>query len=248
MNAEFHAEREAQIKRIAASDDLKNLGTDFVVRSAELRYSYNFDWLGRPVIQYPQDIMAMQEILWRVQPDLVIETGIAHGGSLILYASLLELNAICGGPQNARVLGIDIDIRESNRTAIESHPLCRRIEMIEGSSVDQDIVHKVHDVASHYQKVVVILDSNHTHEHVLNELRYYSPLVTCDSYLIVFDTIVEFMPDESFPDRPWGKGDNPHTALMQFLTEADRFEIDHTICDKLVITVAPDGYLKCLRD
>lgn len=212
------------------------------------KYSYHFEWLGRPIIQYPQDLIAMQEIIWSVQPDLIIETGIAHGGSLIFSASILELNAGCGGPQDAEVLGLDIDIRPHNREAIEGHPMFKRITMIEGSSIDDAVAAKVHDFARSKKRVLVILDSNHTHMHVRRELELYSSLVKAGSYLIVFDTVIEDMPEDAFPDRPWGKGDNPKIAVWEFLESNDRFEISREIQDKLLLTVAPDGYLKCLKD
>lgn len=212
------------------------------------KYSYHFEWLGRPIIQYPQDMVAMQEIIWRVQPDLIFETGIAHGGSLIFSAAMLELNAACGGPQNAEVLGLDIDIRAHNREAIEKHPMFKRITMIEGSSIDEDVAAKVHKFAEDKKRVLVILDSNHTHAHVAKELELYSSLVKAGSYLVVFDTVIEDMPEGAFPDRPWGKGDNPKTAVWEFLKSNDRFEISREIQDKLLLTVAPDGYLKCVKN
>ncbi|MEQ8370395.1 MAG: cephalosporin hydroxylase family protein [Alphaproteobacteria bacterium] len=206
------------------------------------KYSYHFTWLGLPVIQFPQDIVAMQEILWQTRPDLVIETGIARGGSLVLHASILEL---IGGP--GRVLGIDVDIRPHNRQAIESHPLARRIDLLEGSSVDDRIMQQVRAAAAKAERVLVILDSLHTHDHVRRELDLYAPLVTRDSYLIVMDTCVEDMPADFFPDRPWGLGDNPKTALRDFLKTTDRFETDREVHDKLQITVAHEGYLRCVR-
>ena len=211
------------------------------------KYSYNFSWLGRPIIQYPQDIVAMQEIIWRVNPDLIIETGIAHGGSLIFSASMLELNAACGGPQNAEVLGVDIDIRAHNREAIEAHPMFKRISMIQGSSIAPEIIEQVKAKASGKQRVLVCLDSNHTHDHVLAELQAYAPLTSVGSYCVVFDTIIEDMPDEMFPDRPWGPGNNPKTAVWEWLKTNTEFEIDRQTDYKLLISVAPDGYLKRVR-
>lgn len=216
---------------------------DWFLWSTTRRYSYQFTWLGRPIIQYPQDLVAMQEIIWQVRPQLIVETGIAHGGSLVFYASMLQL---LGG--EGRVLGIDIDIRTHNRQAIESHPLAGRIEMIEGSSIDPAIVRRVHERAAAHGPVLVVLDSNHTHQHVLAELAAYSPLVTEGSYVVVFDTVVEDMPAGSFPDRPWDKGNNPKTAVREFLAANPRFAIDRDIETRLQITVAPDGYLKCLAD
>lgn len=217
--------------------------SSFFLKSCEYRYSYNFAWLGRPIIQYPQDIVAIQEILWQVKPDLVVETGIAHGGSLVLSASVLELIG-----ESGKVIGIDVEIRDHNRAAITAHPLAKRITMIEGSSVDPMVVDHVLRLAAGKRRVVVILDSSHTHEHVMKELKLYSPLVRAGSYLIVLDTVIEDMPPDSFPARPWGPGNNPKTAVREFLAHTDRFEIDKEIQNKLLLTVAPDGYLKCVKD
>jgi cephalosporin hydroxylase len=187
--------------------------------------------------------MAMQEIIWRVRPELIIETGVAHGGSLVFYASMLEL---IGG--TGTVLGIDIEIRPHNRAALESHPLFQRIQLIEGSSVDSDVAAQAQHAASTCRSVLVVLDSNHTHDHVLRELELYSPLVTKESYLVVFDTVVEEMPVDSFPDRPWGPGNNPMTAVRAFLEGNSRFVMDQELSNKLLLTVAPDGYLKCISN
>ena len=223
-------------------DNLQELTNQWFVESCKYKYSYNFSWMGRPIIQFPQDIMAMQEIIWQVKPDLIVETGIAHGGSLIFYASMLELIG------EGQVLGIDVDIRQHNRVEIEQHPMFKRITMIEGSSIDEEIAKQVYDLAKGKSRILLVLDSNHTHDHVLKELELYSPLVTKDSYLVVFDTVVEDMPEDFFPDRPWGKGNNPKTAVWEFLKTNKRFEVDKDIEAKLLITVAPDGYLKCLED
>lgn len=231
------------IEAMQADLELKELRQQMVLKIAKYKYSYNFTWCGRPIIQLPDDMMTLQEIVWEVQPDLIVETGIAHGGSLIYYASMLE---IIGGDRFA--LGIDIDIREHNRVAIEQHPMFKRIKMIQGSSVDQEVMRKVYEIASGKKRVMVALDSNHSHGHVLEELELYSPLVKKGSYVIVFDTIVEDMPEDFFPDRPWGKGNNPKTAVWKFLETNDRFVIDKDVENKLLFTVAPDGYLKCIRD
>lgn len=231
-----------QIDRMAADGEADGLRRELMVRSAEHRYSYNFSWLGRPIIQYPEDIAAMQEIVWKVKPDLIVETGIAHGGSLIFYASVLELIG------HGQVLGIDVDIRDHNREAIEAHPLFKRITMLEGSSIDPAIADEVRAQAGRANRVLVVLDSNHAEAHVLEELKLYSPLVTRGSYLVVFDTVVEWLPDDAFPDRPWGVGDNPMTAVQKFLQTTDRFELDPEYNGKLLLTVAPNGYLRCVRD
>ncbi|MDR7947311.1 cephalosporin hydroxylase family protein [Achromobacter aegrifaciens] len=218
------------------------------------KYSYHFDWLGLPIIQYPQDIVAMQELIWAVKPDLIIETGIARGGSLVFSASMLALldmaDAIETGttidPRKSKrkVLGVDIDIRDHNRTAIEAHPMATRIQMIQGSSIAPETVAQVLAAAAGYERILVCLDSNHTHEHVLAELEAYAPLTSPGSYCVVFDTVIEDLPASMFPDRPWGPGNNPKTAVWEYLKSHAEFEIDRTIPDKLQITVAPDGFLK----
>jgi cephalosporin hydroxylase len=219
----------------------------FMATSFAAKYSYNFSWLGRPIIQYPQDVLAMQELIWSVQPELIIETGIAHGGSLIFSASMLELNAACGGPADARILGIDIDIRAHNRAAIEAHPMMRRITMIEGSSVAPEVVARVRQLAAGKKRVLVALDSNHTHDHVLAELEAYAPLTTVGSYCVVFDTIVENLPEELSVDRPWGPGNNPMTAARRYLRDHPEFEVDRRVDNKLMISVTPEGYLRRVR-
>lgn len=237
---EFVQECKNRVSSYENNEELQNAAAKFNTASNKAQYSYNFKWMGRPIIQYPQDMIAMQELIWDIQPDLIIETGIAHGGSLIFYASLLELIG------KGEVLGIDIDIREHNRIEIEKHPMFKRIKMIQGSSIDPETVEQVKAAAAGKEKIVVVLDSNHTHEHVLEELRYYAPLVSVGSYIVVFDTIVENLPDNYIPGmkRPWGIGDNPMTAVDAFLKENDQFEINKDIDNKILISVAPEGYLK----
>lgn len=237
----FKKEKENNILLQGSNENLKNAADAFMRDSINTRYSYNFTWLGRPIIQYPQDMISMQEIIWDIKPDLIIETGIAHGGSLIYYASLLELIG------KGEVLGIDIDIRKHNKEEIEKHPMYRRIKMLEGSSIDKGVVEKVSALAKGKDTVLVILDSNHTHDHVLEELRLYSPFVTKKSYIVVFDTIVENLAEGDFNDRPWRVGNNPKTAVTEFLRSNSDFEIDSAIDNKLMISVAPEGYLKRVR-
>lgn len=221
---------------------------DFLLQSINDRYSYNFSWLTRPIIQYPQDIVAFQEIVSSVNPDLIVETGIAHGGSLVLSASLLCLLDVMEGidprQSHRKVVGVDIDIRPHNRKALDEHPLRFKMELIEGSSIDPVIVKQVRTHASDAQRVLVSLDSNHTHDHVLAELNAYADLVSVDSYCIVFDTVVEDLPEGSFPDRPWDVGNNPKTAVHQWLKSHPEFEIDKDIDNKILISVAPGGYLR----
>jgi len=235
----------------------KKLSSDWLQRAFFQKYMYNFSWLGRPIIQVPIDIVAVQELVWKIKPDLIIETGIAHGGSLIMNASMLALLDLCEAIESGatldpkqskrKVLGIDIDIRIHNRGAIEAHPMSSRIEMIEGSSIASEVVAQVHKVAADHERILVCLDSMHTHDHVLAELEAYAPLVTPGSYCVVFDTIIEDMPEDVFPDRPWGVGNNPKTAVWEYLKTHSEFEIDTSIQDKLLITVAPDGFLKRVK-
>ncbi|MCH8618787.1 cephalosporin hydroxylase family protein [Undibacterium sp. TS12] len=241
---QFEIERDARIEQLGQDLDFQKQSRDWLEQSMRKQYVYNFSWLGRPIIQNPIDMVAMQELIWTVQPDLIIETGIAHGGSIIYSASLLELNAACGGNPNAKVVGIDIDIRQHNKDAILQHPMSRRIQMLEGSSVASDIVDQVKAIAAGKQKVLVFLDSNHTHEHVLAELQAYAPLVTQGSYCVVFDTFVEDVPADVFDNRPWQPGNSPKTAVHEYLKTHPEFVIDKSMDNKLQITVAPDGFLK----
>jgi cephalosporin hydroxylase len=238
---QFVEERQQRIDRNESNSGLQVAADAFNEESNKAQYSYNFSWMGRPIIQYPQDMVAMQEIIWNLKPDLIIETGIAHGGSLVYYASLLQLIG------KGEVLGIDIDIREHNRKEIEAHPMFGRIKMIQGSSLDENIVAQVKAYAEGMKTILVCLDSNHTHDHVLRELELYSGFVTEGSYIVVFDTIVEDLPDNYLPGRMWSKGDNPKTAVYDFLRTNSQFEIDRNIDNKLLVSVAPEGYLKRVR-
>jgi cephalosporin hydroxylase len=237
----YKAECKDRIDLQGKNEQLLQVSKDFTEATIRSGYSYNFTWMGRPIIQYPQDMIAMQEIIWAIKPDLIIETGIAHGGSLIFYASILELIG------KGEVLGIDIDIREHNRLEIEKHPMYKRIKMIQGSAISKEIIEQIEPHAADKKTVMVCLDSNHTHDHVLKELELYSPFVTIGSYLIAFDTIVEDLPADLYKDRPWSVGDNPKTAVFEFLKKNTNFEIDHSIDNKLLISVAPEGYLKRIK-
>lgn len=239
--ARFFAEVASNIEGLRSDPDLRALSRMWARAVGPHRYSYNFTWMGRPILQVPQDVMAMQELIFRVRPDVVVETGIAHGGSLAFYASMLEL---LGGDRF--VLGVDVDIRPHNRREIDAHPMRPRIRMLEGSSIDPAIVREVQE-ATRGRKVLAALDSNHTHEHVLAELRAYAPLVEEGSYLVVFDTLIEDLPASFSSGKPWGPGCNPKTAVRAFLDECDRFVPDEDIDAKLQISVAPGGYLRCVR-
>ena len=253
-NKSFAQERAENVSQMNKDDNINKLGLNFLRDSADFKYSYNFDWLSRPIIQYPQDIVATQEIIWKVKPDLIIETGIAHGGSLVLSSSILALldysYALETGslldPQtpNRKVIGVDIDIREHNLKALNQHPMRNRMELIEGSSVDPDIINRIYDLSKDYKCILVFLDSNHTHDHVLSELYAYAKLVSRGSYCVVFDSVIEDLPNELSSNRSWGSGNNPKTALWKYLENNSELFIDKDIVNKLLITVAPDGYLK----
>ncbi len=245
MNAieQFNSEKKENIEKMGSDLQMQQQGLSFLVQTAPYKYSYNFTWMGRPIIAFPQDMIAMQEIIWTVKPDLIIETGIAHGGSIIYYASLLELVG-----NDGLVVGIDVDIRKHNRELIETHPMFKRIKLIEGSSTSDGVLKEIKEIVSGRKTVMICLDSNHTHEHVLEELKLYAPLTSVGSYCVVFDTVVEDMPSGyNWNGRPWGKGNNPKTAVWEFLETHDEFEIDRSIPNKLLITVAPDGYLRRVK-
>lgn len=239
---QFKSERAERIAANGEDSPLRNAAQHFLSESLRTKYSYNFTWMGRPIIQYPQDLLALQEIIWHVKPDLIIETGIAHGGSIIFSASMLDLIG-----ENGKVVGIDIDIRAHNRVEIEKHSMYKHITMIEGSSIDEEIVRQVRELAANSKKVMVFLDSNHTYDHVLKELELYAPLVTPGSYLVVYDGVIEEMPDHLSDERPWGRGNNPLTAIRKFLQDNADFIPDVEIENKLLITAAPSGYLKRIR-
>jgi len=237
----FEEEKKKNIEKLGRCKKIKSLVLKLINDSAKYKYSYNFSWLGRPIIQFPQDIIAMQEIVWKVKPDLIIETGIAHGGGLIFYASILKLI------DNGEVLGIDIDIRIHNKKEIKKHKMFKRIKMIEGSSTNEGVIKEVEKIVRKHKKVLVCLDSLHTHDHVLRELELYSKFVSKGSYLVIFDTVIEYMPKGFFKNRPWDKGNNPATAVRAFLKKNKNFIVDREIENKLLITAAPGGYLKKIK-
>jgi len=254
ISEQFNLERTSRVEAYSDDSSFQHSSQSWLEESMRKGYVYNFNWLGRPIIQNPIDMVAIQELIWEVKPDLIIETGIAHGGSLIMNASLLAMLDYCDGIENGeildpikpkrRVLGIDIDIRAHNREAIEAHPMSNRIDMIQGSSIDKNVISQVYEYSKSHKKILISLDSNHTHEHVLAELEAYASLTSIGSYCVVFDTFIEDMPVDLFPDRPWGPGDNPKTAVWEYLKTHPEFCCDKSIQNKLLITVAPDGFLK----
>ena len=241
--SEFKKERLDAIKAMSKDEELKKKSVEWMLHADKYKYTYNFTWMGRPIIEYPQDMIIMQELIWNVKPDLIIETGIAHGGSIIFSSSMMELLGNGG-----KVIAVDIDIRKHNREEIEKHPMYKNITMLEGSSVDENIVKQIADYAKKFKKVMVVLDSNHSHEHVYRELELYTPLVSLDSYILLPDTFVEFFPKGYVTDRPWDVGNNPYTAMEAFLKTTDDFEKDDSIYNKLLITEAlGGGYLKRVK-
>jgi len=253
---QFNLERQARVAAYAQDTEFKQLSNAWLEASMRRQYVYNFDWMGRPIIQYPQDMVAVQQLIWTARPDVVIETGIAHGGSLVLSASMLAMLDMCDAIEQGvtidprasarKVIGIDIDIRAHNRDAIQAHPMASRIQMVQGSSVSDTVVSQVRDLVGDAKRVMVFLDSMHTHDHVLGELNAYAPMVTSGSYCVVFDTFVEDMPPHFFADRPWDQGNNPKTAVHAWLPAHPEFSIDAAMENTLMVSVAPEGFL--LRD
>lgn len=253
----FTSRCKLEIKNQAADQDLEAQSRHWLRETTKYNYSHHFEWMGRPIIQFPQDIVSVQELIWQVKPDLIIETGIARGGSLILSASVLALLDMCDAVEKEesihpkkskrKVLGVDIDIRSNNRNAILAHPMASRIQMLEGSSISPEIVSEVYKIASNFDRILVLLDSNHTHEHVIAELNAYASLTTIGSYCVVFDTLIEEFPNDMFKSRPWGPGNSPKTAICEFLENNSKFVVDKSFQNKSLLTVAPDGWLKRVR-
>tara|TARA_B100000902_G_scaffold394786_1_gene451855 strand:- start:4 stop:765 length:762 start_codon:yes stop_codon:yes gene_type:complete len=244
----FKLECKWNSQQMSMDEQLLKTSMDWITRANGYKYSYNYEWCGRPIIQYPQDMMAIQEIIWRVKPDLIVETGVAHGGSVILHSSMMALLDLAENnsreSSHRKVIAIDIEIRSHNRKALEEHPFSDYFELIEASSTAESVIEYVSEEAAKSKVVLVVLDSNHTHEHVFEELEAYASLVTRDSYCVVFDTVIEHLPSDSFPDRSWGVGNNPKTAVLDYLKNHPEFEVDSAIEEKLLISVAPNGYLK----
>ena len=241
-NDEFLEERKKAILKMGKDKEFQDISLNWILKSNEYKYGYSFTWMGRPIIQFPNDMFILQELIWQIKPDLIIETGIAHGGSIIFSASMLEL---VGG--EGKVVGIDIDIREHNRVEIEKHPMMKRIIMLEGSSTDDKIIDQVYKIATDKTTVMIFLDSSHTHKHVLDEMNAYAKLVSQGSFMVVFDTCIELFADGYCHDRAWDVGNNPMTAVNEFLNNNDDFILDEIVNSKAVITAAPRGFLKRVK-
>lgn len=241
--AKFFEERNADIESMGEDVDFREQSLAWMIRADQYKYTYNFTWMGRPIIKFPTDMIIQQELMWQLKPDLIIETGIAHGGSIVFSAAMMEMMGIDG-----EVVAVDIDIREHNRKLIESHPMSKRITMYEGSSIDPAVVERVKAHANGKKCVMVVLDSLHTHDHVLEELKAYAPLVTLGSYCILPDTFIEFFPPGYFShNRPWDVGNNPYTGMKAYLAESDEFEIDKHLTSKTMISETIDGYLRRVK-
>lgn len=219
--------------------ELEEIGLKWVKVSAENRLSYEIDWLGVPVIQTPEDLILMQELIFNVRPDFIIETGIGHGGGLIYYASVMELL------NKGRVIGVDIEIREHNRKAIEAHPLYKRIKLIEGDSVSNETIQEVKKTLLPGSNVIVCLDSDHTKPHVFKELQLYHQFVRPGGYVVVFDTNTSKLAELDACDKKY-INNGPKEAIEEFLKTNGDFEIDVSY-NKLYISYSPDGYLRRTR-
>ncbi len=247
IDSKFERQKEKRIFSYSKNHKIKKLFKHYNTEIDLAKYSYNFSWMGIPIIQYPGDMIVMQELIYKINPDLIIECGIARGGSLIYYASLLKLL----GKKRSKILGIDLDIRNHTRIVLKNHPLKNKIKYIQGSSVDKNIFKKVKSFSKKYKKKIVILDSNHTHDHVLKELNFYSKLVSKNLYIVVFDTTVNIFEKKkisklkkSYRFKEWGKNNNPMTATLEFLKKNKNFKIDKSLNYKSFCTSTFNGFLK----
>lgn len=239
---EFGKKARSQALALGQDRAVFDSSIDILLAANKYDYAYLWTWMGIPIIQLPADIMATQEVIWATKPDVIVETGVARGGSMVFMASLLELLG------NGKVIGVDIDIRAHNRDSIERNPLAKRISLIEGPSTSSSVVAKVRSEIPPGASVMVILDSDHSRDHVLAELRAYAGMVTPGCYLVVADTLLgELQPDAELRNRSkaWSKGNEPLSALKIFLEESDRFEVDPVINGKLILSSSTGGYLRC---
>jgi len=241
--AEFEDLRRESAEEMHNDRDLRRQALDVLVRADHYRWIHQTNWLGEPTLNLPQDMFALQEIIFNTRPKFILELGVAWGGSLLFYATLME--ALGGG----RIIGVDIYLPDDLKARLGSHGrLSERLTLIDGSSIEAETLARVKSIVGNCREVMVVLDSYHTHEHVLKELRLYSPLVGKGHYLVCGDTVVEDIPEQAHRSRPWGPGNNPKTALRQFLQENDRFVVDDYVDMKLLLSCSPGGYLKALQD
>ena len=238
---EFQASIIRQSLALGQDDAVFRQSTELVTELDRYDYTYLWSWMGVPIIQMPADIMATQEVVWTTKPDVIIETGVARGGSVLFMASLLEMIG------KGKVIGVDIDIRAHNRETIQAHPMSKRVEMIEGGSADDDTLEKVRALIPEGASVMVVLDSDHSRDHVLAECRAYAPLITPGCYLVVADTLVGHVSEENAPKKRskiWFKGNEPLSALNDFIFENSDFEVDEVLNGKLVLSSSPGGYVR----
>ena len=238
--AEFEKQKQLDVDRLGKDKNVFEISKNTIMALDSYNYTYLWSWMGLPIIQWPADIMATQEVIWRIKPDVIIETGVARGGSMVFLASMLKLIG------KGKVIGVDIDIRPHNRKAIEEHPLAEFIELIEGPSTSKRVLNRVSELIKPQDVVMVILDSDHSYDHVLDECRAYSRFVSVGSYLVVADTFVGHLNQDEAPknrSKLWYKGNEPLAARDAFLSESEDFQIDHTVNDKLVLSSSPGGYL-----
>ena len=240
---EFEQLRIKCAEDMSADLELRQEALDVLVEADHYNWVHQTNWFGEPILQLPQDMFALQEIIFNTRPRFIIELGVAWGGSLLFYSTLMQ---VLGGDF---VIGVDTYIPEDLRERLASFgSISDRIVLINGSSVEEATIDRVKSIIGDSREVMVSLDSNHTHDHVLRELQLYSPFVGKGYYLICGDTIIEDIPEQEHRPRPWGPGNNPRTALDQFLKENDRFEVDRRLENTLLFTCNPGGYLKCCKD
>lgn len=235
-DSDFSNWREGELQKQMGSESFSKISHEWMQQAVDHKYSYQFDWLGVPIIQMPSDLVVFQQIIFETRPDLIIETGVARGGSLVFWASMLDLCGIDG-----RVIGVDIEVREHAKNAISNSKYSNIIDVIVGSSIDNKIIDSVRNVVSKHQRIMVVLDSNHTHEHVLGELNAYAEFVSPGCSLLVLDTVIDDL--IPYPERSWGPGSSPKSAVIDYMKshsadfkKLSKFEA----ISKL--TVAPHGF------
>ena len=235
----FRSERADWRASLGADDTLRQQGIDLQLAADDHHYTYSWEWLGVPIIRLPDDIVVLQELIWAYRPQRIVETGVARGGSMLLDSSLMTLSGI-----EPAVLGIDISIFAHTHEALAEHPMSRGVTLLETSSVSDEAVSAARDFLGNAERALLVLDSNHTHEHVLAELRVLAPLLPVGSFILVADTIVEELPQGHYVNRPWDRGNSPLTAANQFLGENPGFVRDTEWSRRALLTEFRDGILR----